>query len=318
MSINLVQRVDPWAETRPVSQSRQERVQYRQTPPPPDWMKASRTRRGCGCGCVPLLGFVFILALILAVFVFAPIRTNVVFMGIDLAPEGSYVARSDTIMLASILPLEPYVGLLSIPRDLWVNIPGVGEERINTAHFFAEANSQGTGPHALMETIRANFGIEMQYYVRLRFEGVRGIVNAMGGVDIDLTEAMAGYPAGIHHLTGNKALAFARHRMGGDDFTRMEQGQIILMSMLKQSLKPQNWLRLPGVVMTAIRVIDTNLPWWQWPRLGLAALRAGPEGIDRNMIGREMATPYLTSQGASILLPDWQQINQMVDRIFRY
>jgi len=317
MFSNRVQRVDPWAETRPSSSSRQKHAQYRQTPPSTVWMKTSSKSSGCGCGCAPLLGFIIAFALILAVYLFAPMRTNMIFLGIDYAPEGSYVARSDTIMLAMIEPLEPYVVLLSIPRDLWVNIPGVGEDRINTAHFFAEANSPGSGPQALRETIMANFGIEMPYYVRIRFEGVRRIVNSMGGVEIELTEAMAGYPAGVHHLTGNKALAFARHRMGGDDFIRMEQGHILLSSIIKQSLKPKNWLRLPGVVITAVQVIDTNLPWWQWPRLGLAVLRAGPDGIDRNIIGREMATPFLTSQGADVLLPDWPQINQVVDRIFR-
>ncbi|HSF83117.1 MAG TPA: LCP family protein [Anaerolineales bacterium] len=260
--------------------------------------------------------FLLIVATAFAVFFMAPIRTNIVFMGIDYVPEGSYVARSDTIMLASIVPLKPHVGLLSIPRDLWVVIPDIGENRINTAHFFAEANSAGSGPIKLMETVRANFGVEMDYYVRIKFEGVREIVNAMGGVDIELTEPMAGYPAGVHHLTGNKALAFARHRLGADDFFRMEQGQILLLGILKQSLKPQNWIHLPRIVFTTLRAIDTDLPWWQWLRLGLAILRAGPEGIGHTIIGREMVASYTTDQGANVLLPDWQKINEIVKITF--
>ena len=63
----------------------------------------------------------------------------------------------DTIILTTFNPWKPNVGMLSIPRDLWVNIPGVGENRINTAHFFAEANDPGSGPSATMDTIEAEF-----------------------------------------------------------------------------------------------------------------------------------------------------------------
>ncbi len=306
--------VDPWAETRPVVPSKQSKVQYFQNPAPPNWRRTSK--KGRGCGCVPALGFIIVAILTLTIYFLAPLRTNVAFIGIDYAPEESYVARSDTIVLASIVPFDPYVGILSIPRDLWVNIPGVGENRINTAHFFAEANSPGSGPYALMETVKSNFGVGMDYYIRIRFEGVREIVNAMDGVEVVLTESMAGYEPGVYHLTGNKALAFARHRMGSDDFFRMEQGQVLLLSILKQSLKPQNWLRLPKVILTALQVIDTDLPWWQLPRLGMAILRAGPDGINRYIVGREMVSPIITDQGASVLLPDWQQIQQLVDKIF--
>ncbi|UCH60117.1 MAG: LCP family protein [Anaerolineales bacterium] len=259
---------------------------------------------------------VIIIVVILSIYFLAPFRTNAVFIGVDYAPEENYVARSDTIVLASIVPHKPYIGILSIPRDLWVNIPGIGENRINTAHFFAEANSPGSGPYALMETIQVNFGIEMDYYVRIRFEGVREVINALGGVDLELTEPMAGYPAGLHHLNGNKALAFARHRMGSDDFFRMEQGQLLMMSIFKQSLLPRNWHRFPWVIFTGLKVIDTDLPWWQLPRLGLAILRAGPDGIDRQMVDRESVTPFVTNQGASVLLPEWSQILKKVELIF--
>jgi len=316
MSSNVYHLVDPWAETKPVISSKQRQAQYAQNPPPPTWMNSSKKRGSCGCGCAPFIGFLVVVGLMLTVFLLAPMRTNVIFIGIDYAPEESNVARSDTIVLASIVPLKPYVGILSIPRDLWVDIPNIGENRINTAHFFGEANIPGSGPSALMETVKANFGVEMDNYVRIRFEGVREVVNAMGGVDIELTEPMAGYPVGLHHLTGNKALAFARHRQGSDDFFRMEQGQILLLSILRQTLKPQNWSLLPRVIITGWRVMDTDLPWWQLPRLGLAILRAGPNNIDRKIIGRDMVSSHITEQGANVLLPDWFQIQQQVEMLF--
>src|SRR5688572_33478525 len=79
---------------------------------------------------------------------FAPLRTNILLLGTDDSPERGSVGRTDTIILATVVPLKPYVGMLSIPRDLWVTVPGVGEQRINTAYFFAESNETGSGARA--------------------------------------------------------------------------------------------------------------------------------------------------------------------------
>jgi anionic cell wall polymer biosynthesis LytR-Cps2A-Psr (LCP) family protein len=158
--------------------------------------------------------------------------------------------------------------------------------------------------------------VDVSYYVRIRFEGFKDVVNALGGVDINLTEPMAGYPPGQYHLTGNKALAFVRNRQGSDDFFRMEQGQFLMKAILRQMLSPLSWPRIPAALIALGRATDTNLPIWQWPRLGLAILRAGPEGIDNRTITREMAAPFVTSEGAQVLLPDWARINPVLMEIF--
>ena len=205
---------------------------------------------------------------------------------------------------------------MSIPRDLWVNVPGIGENRINTAHFFAEADEAGTGPNAVIDTIQMNFGVDVHYYIRMRFEGFREVVNTLGGLDIYLPEPMGGYPAGYHHLTGNKALAFTRNRSGSDDFFRMEQGQFLLKAIFLQLLNPNQWIKLPSVIIAFTKVIDTDIPWWQWPRLTLALFRAGPEGLDARIVTREMVSPYTTSQGAYVLLPNWDAINPVLFDMF--
>jgi LCP family protein required for cell wall assembly len=248
----------------------------------------------------------------LVLYLAVPGQTKVLVLGLDYTPPGSDVGRSDTIILTTFDPIAPRVSLLSVPRDLWVSIPGVGENRINTAHFFGEAQQTGYGPDAAIQTIQHNFGVKMDYYVRIHFEGFKEVVNALGGVDIDLPEPMAGYPAGRHHLTGNKALAFARSRMGSDDFFRMEQGQLLVKAILQQMFSLKKLPRLPGVLTAVSRAIDTNLPTWQLPRLGFALLRTGVDGIDNRTISREMVTPYITDQGANILLPDWGKINPLV------
>jgi LCP family protein required for cell wall assembly len=226
------------------------------------------------------------------------------------------VARSDTIILATVQPSEPYVGLLSIPRDLWVLIPGVGENRINTAHFFAEAQNPGSGHAAAKQTVELNFGVQLDYYMRVRFEGFREVVAALGGVEVELPEPMAGYPAGTIYLTPRKALAFVRHRATSDDFQRMSNGQFMMRALLKNMLYPRNWLRLPAVLEAFSNVVDTDIPKWLWPRLVVALLRVGPQNVDSHVIGRDMVTPFTTNQGASVLAPNWPLINVVLIEMF--
>lgn len=275
-------------------------------------------KRTASCGCCLFLVVIIagIVGLISAVYFLAPGRTNIVFLGLDYAEPPSSVARTDTIILSTFIPSKPYIGMFSIPRDLWVNVPGVGENRINSAHYFAEAFQSGTGPAATIDTIQNSFGVDIKYFMRIKFEGFRDIFNVLGGIDIDLPSPMAGYDAGKHHLTPRKALAFARNRTGSDDFARMQQGQLILKAALKQVLLPQNWLKIPAVTTTLIHSIDTNIPAILWPRLGLSLMRIGPTGIENRMITREMVTPFVTDQGASVLAPNWELINPVLLEVF--
>lgn len=303
------------APAQPVQYAPPGRVRARRSDEAGGWTRPPQ-RRGCGCGCLPLGLFGGLLLFILAVYFLTPLRTNILLLGIDYAPYNGTVSRTDTLILATVVPLKPYVGLLSIPRDLWVNIPGVGENRINTAHFFAEAQKPGSGPKAAMQTIQANFGVNVGYYVRVRFEGFKDVIDAMGGVDIDLKESAAGYEPGQYHLTGNKALAFVRQRYGSDDFYRMEHGQFILKAALHQMFSPAKWIRLPAVMFAMRNALDTNIPVFLWPRLGLALLRAGPNGIDSHTITREMVVPFTTNEGAAVLQPNWDLIKPEVKQIF--
>lgn len=266
--------------------------------------------------CATLVFLSFCCLTSIAFYALIPIKTTLLFLGIDYAPHKSFVGRSDTIVLLHFNTLRPYVGLLSIPRDLWVSIPGYGENRINTAHFFAESQQAGSGPLATMETIEKNFGIKPDYYLRIRFDGVKEIVNAMGGVTIKLDKPLGGYQPGVYQLSGEKALGFARRRQGADDFFRMEQGQLLIKSILLEFLKPSKWLRVPSVLIILPQVVETNLPLWQVPRLTLLLLRVGIQNIDARIIDRTMTTPYTTDQGASVLLPRWEQIYPLIDEIF--
>lgn len=273
--------------------------------------KPSKKRKIGPFGCL-LTGFL-LLALL---YLIAPIRTNILLLGVDRTPDGTALGRTDTIILMSVNPLLPTVNWLSIPRDLWVAIPGYGENRINTAHFFAEADTPGSGPTLSRRTIEQNFGIRVPYYVRVQFDGFKNVVTAMGGVTVRLEEPMAGYPEGSHHLDADQALAFVRDRKGADDFFRMKNTQVFLKSAILQGISPASWPRYPAIFSAVFQAIRTNLPIWEWPRIGLALVRASVTGMNTQTITREMVNPWTTSEGANVLLPDYAQINALMKEMF--
>jgi LCP family protein required for cell wall assembly len=255
--------------------------------------------------------FVFLL-----LYFFAPLRTNILLLGTDDSPERGAVGRTDTIILTTVVPLKPYIGMLSIPRDLWVNVPGVGEQRINTAYFFAEASTPGSGPRAALQTIHENFGVPVRYYAVVHMLGLISVIDALGGVDIAVESPIGGYPAGTHHLSGEQALIFVRERSSSDDFSRMVRTQILLTAVLKKVTQPSSWSSLPQFVYSLTQVVETNIPIWQWPRLLFALIRAFIFGIDAQTITREMVSPFQTSEGAQVLAPNWEAIQPLLAQMF--
>jgi len=116
---------------------------------------------------------------------------NILLLGVDQrACENTGGAwRTDTMILVGLDPDSKTVSVLSFPRDLWVNIPTVGENRLNAAHFFGDARGYpGGGPALVKRTFQANFGVPVHYYIRVNFDGFRKIIDALGGIDITVKE----------------------------------------------------------------------------------------------------------------------------------
>lgn len=263
--------------------------------------------------------FVFlglILGLLIGLYLFIPVRTNILLLGVDRTPEGTALGRTDTIILTTVVPLQPFVGAVSIPRDLWVTVPGYGENRVNTAHFFGENDTPGAGPQLVMDTVEMSFGVDVHHYVRVQFDGFQSFIDALGGLEIELDEPLGGYPAGSHLLNGEDALAFVRDREGTDDFFRMRQGQIFLKSLLGQITAPGTWVKLPQAFLALRGAIETDVPLWKLPILGVALLRAGPSEIEFRAIDREMVQGFTTIQGAQVLAPNWSLIDPLLFEIF--
>ncbi len=262
-----------------------------------------------------IIGFMLLCALMPALF--APMRVTTLILGIDRPPENTWIGRSDTMILTTLKPLSSKVSMLSIPRDLWLMIPGHDQNRINTAHYFAELETPGTGMHAAKVAVAENFGIDVDYVVRIKFDGFIDIVDAMGGVTIDLPKDMAGFSAGRHHFDGTEALKFVRERKSDDDFFRQERGQMFISAAIKEMLNPIKWPRIPAVAAAVNNSIQTDLPIWLWPRVGFGFIYSAMTDFDAHTFDRNSITPWVTDEGAQVLLPNWELMNPLIDGLFK-
>jgi LCP family protein required for cell wall assembly len=211
-----------------------------------------------------------------------------------------------------------------------VTLPNGAEGRINTAHFLAEANLAGTGPAAAMQTVRDNFGVEVHRFVRLDFDGFVRIVDAVGGIELDVPRPLVddAYPtddygvqrvefaAGRQWLTGERALQYARIRHGSSDFQRAERQGAVIEAFMARLLQPSAWLRLPALIAAVRDSVATDVTLSDFIRMAPTLLRAGATGLDQRVIDATMTQPFQTENGASVLLPVWERINPVLLEMF--
>ena len=257
-------------------------------------------------------------------------RINVLVLGLDRRPEQGDVVRSDVMMVVTADPGRPQLGLLSIPRDLYVDIPGYGKSRINTAHLFGERDAPGGGPDLAMATVAESFRVPVRHYVRVDFDAFRAVVDAVGGIDVVVEERIVDnayptedygtkrieIPAGPQHMDGERALQYVRSRHGASDFERAERQQKVMQALVRRLSSPAAWPRLPAVVAALGRHVETNLGPAEMVQLSVTALRVGPDGVEHHVIDREMTRPWTTPTGGAVLLPRWDAIDPLVERMF--
>jgi LCP family protein required for cell wall assembly len=160
-------------------------------------------------------------------------RVNILVLGVDQRPGERGPWRTDTMIVVSVDPVSKSAGMLSLPRDLWVEIPGYGQDRINTAYVVGDLNKfPGGGPALAKKTVQYNLGEPIHYYVRVNFLAFQKLIDLIGGVDIYVEQEINdptypdmnyGYdplhiPAGWQHLDGALALKYARTRHASSDF----------------------------------------------------------------------------------------------------
>ncbi len=171
-------------------------------------------------------------------------RVNLLLLGADKRPDET-IYRTDTLIVVTLDPATKTAGMLSIPRDLWVPIPGYGESRINQAFVLGEVKKYpGGGPALAMRTVQEFLGVPIHGYVLVDFDGLRKLIDQIGGIDVMVEKPIDdtqyptddyGYqevhiPAGLVHMDGDLALKYARVRHGSSDIDRGRRQQQVLMA----------------------------------------------------------------------------------------
>lgn len=244
---------------------------------------------------------------------------NVVLLGTDVRPDRRTVTwRTDTIIVVSMDVEDHSVRLLSIPRDLWVYIPGYGYDRINTADLWGELNEEGGGPETVKRTIYKNLGIPIHYYAKVDFEGFVRIIDALGGLDIDVLCPLPemNLQPGMHSMDGEETLTYARKRKSSSDYDRASRQRQVLMAVWEQALTPETVLKLPQLWTAMSDSFETDLPLDQAINLAYVGLQLKPQYIVRKAIGGQQTKGWLTPQGAMVLLPREEEIRVLLQDLY--
>ncbi len=268
-------------------------------------------------------------------------RINILLLGIG-GPghDGPYL--SDTNIILSIKPSTKEIALISIPRDLGVNLEEHGIRKINAADAFGEAQAPGAGGEYARQIFAKNFGLDIPYYARVDFKAFQEIVDEVGGVTVNVPRTFSdsefpgenysyrtiSFNAGLQAMDGATALDFARSRHGnngeGSDFSRSRRQQIIL-SALKEKLLSfgtyTNPVHVQNILTSLSNHISTNLNFGQLMYLANLAKSADKNlktlVIDNGTNG--FLKSYIAESGAFMLGPttgNFDQINLAIKNVF--
>lgn len=260
-------------------------------------------------------------------------RVNILLLGIDKRDdEPINGTRSDTIMIASIDPVTKSAALVSLPRDLWVTIPGCtasmgcsfGQQRINFAH-------AAGGPDMVKRTVANDFGIPIQYYARVDFRGFEELVDLVGGVLVDVKDPVKDdeyptdnygfqriyYAPGPQLLDGKHALQYARSRHGSNDFSRAGRQQTVIVSLRDRALQLNMLSRAPAMVGIVRESLSTDLTPVQLLSLARLVSEIDRARIGSLVIDTSYARPFKGVDGADLLDPDLAGIRRAFESTVR-
>jgi LCP family protein required for cell wall assembly len=260
-------------------------------------------------------------------------RLNILLLGIDKRDDEPIAGtRSDTMILASIDPVTKSAALVSLPRDMWVNIPGCtarlgctgGQQRINVAHAVG-------GPEMAVQTVTADFGVPIQFYARVDFHGFEDLVNAAGGVVIDAPVPVKDdeYPTadygyqrvyfapGPQLMDGAHALEYARSRHGTNDFARAGRQQQVILAVRNRVLQLNMLSRAPEMIGIIQNSVTTNLTPVQMLALAKLVSQIDRDKITDLVIDTTYVRPFVGDDGADLLDPNIPAIKRAIDNAER-
>ncbi len=243
--------------------------------------------------------------------------------------------RTDTLMVAVLRPESGSVTLISIPRDLYVFIPGWGMDRINTAYLRGEMEKlPGGGAGVLRETLFYNLGIRIDHMAMVDFDGFRKAVDVLGGIDLPLVCPYTDWriknprlsdqdPAnwelytvgpGVVHMDGDLALWYGRSRLRSNDFDRGRRQQEVVRAIYRQVLQANLIPNLPDLYRQLSDSVYTDLGLNDLLSLAPVAAKMDAARIRSYYINNKMVTSWITPGGAAVLLPKREKIQKLLQQ----
>ncbi len=250
-------------------------------------------------------------------------QINILLLGSDWRGNSGY--RTDVILVLSVNPESGRVTLTSFPRDLYVEIPGVGYERINAAQAYG-------GFELTKATFENNFDVTLDYYMMTNFAGFKNIINILGGINVyaaaslydtcDLPQAVNKYcfvPVGNMTMDGATALWYVRSRYSTNDFDRTRRAQEVLLALFQKLMSLNALNRSSELYNMFISSVDTNLPLDVVVKLLplSSQILSNPSSVERYAIGAAETYDYIVpGSGAMVLIPDKNLVANIVQQAF--
>lgn len=239
-------------------------------------------------------------------------KTIVMLMGVDQRQDD--VGRSDTLMIATIDPKKDKAALLSVPRDTRVKIKGHGYEKINHAYAY--------GGHKLSQsTVENLLDVSIDHYVIIDTHAFPRIIDAIGGVDIDVEKRMyyedpwdddggllIDFQPGMQHMDGKTAITYVRYRDEEGDIGRVRRQQNFMKAVLDKATSPAIIPSLPNIIKEIFSAVKTDLSLKQMMELAFSLKDANKNGLETNTVPGQ----YMYIDGISYLVPDLKKLRHTV------
>lgn len=256
-------------------------------------------------------------------------------VGADNRDAGYLYGLADAIRIARVDFTVPSVSVLSMPRDLWVEIPeisdhyGITHGKLNQSYFYGSPgmgyyDGPGAGPGLLARTLDLNFGLRADHYGAINMQTFVRLVDAVGGIDIyldapvdgrpvdDKTEDMGYFAAGHHRMDGATALRFSRIRKVDTVFARDDRQTMVLCALKEKLLSPASLGRIPELIGAFQDSILTDLSPIQLAQLACLAPQVSPENLRFASVPREMLTQSRSDEGSFIWDVDNGQLRALL------
>ncbi|MEZ4768785.1 MAG: LCP family protein [Caldilineales bacterium] len=263
-----------------------------------------------------------------------PERITVLLLGVDQRPDDPSPPRTDNIIVLTVEPASGNVSMVSVPRDMFVSIPGFDYSgKINTAYPIGESSKYPGGGGALVKkTVSELLGYPIDYYVKINFDGFVKIVDLIGGIDVDVPKAITDneYPtidygietfhidAGPQHLDGETALKYARTRHADDDFQRARRQQQVLVAIKDKLVenKLMTTLHLLDLVRLMNDSVEHDIPPMELPGLLSLASKMQIGDINQLVLDTRYAQIVTHDTLGWILVPNRAKIRPAMDAFF--